>query len=283
MPQDLMRTMNTFKADLHIHTNFSDGTFSPAEILQKAKKAGLAAISITDHDTFEGFVSVLPLAKNLGIILGPGVEFSTTYQTQNIHVLGYDFDSHNSDLLCLCKKHTLRREERNHAILKKLSSKGMVIEYDELLSLTKKTLGRVHIATLMVQKKFVSSIEEAFALYIGNGQSCFIAGDPFPMEEAIEILHSAKGKAILAHPYLYPDAIVERAITSFPFDGIEIHYGNPSPEKKKQWKAFAQSKNLICSGGSDFHGSNDTKPYQALGANWIDESTFFSIFTNFIT
>ena len=265
-----------FRADLHCHTTCSDGTMTPNELLNHAKEVGLSGLAITDHDTIEAYGTAPAIAQELGLLLGTGVEFSSTFQSLSVHILGYDFDLLSPSIQELCEKHRLRREERNRAILENLRRLQMPILEEELLEMGEHTIGRPHIAKLMVQKKYVPTIKQAFNLYIGDGKLCFAPGKEISSEETIAVIHQAGGKAFLAHPHLLGHATKVRRLLELAFDGIECHYARFLPEQESRWLKIAKEKGWLVSGGSDFHGSN--KEYIELGCSWVDEVTFHQIF-----
>lgn len=269
-----------FRADLHCHTLCSDGTMTPEQLLRLAKEIGLSGISITDHDTVEAYSQAPAIAKDLGILLGTGVEFSSVFQKMNVHVLGYDFDLKSPAIVKLCGRHQLRRRERNKAILDHLSRLGMSIAEEELLALGERTIGRPHIAKLMVDKGYVSSIKEAFNHYIGDGKPCYDPGEGVSTQETIEIIHQAKGKAFIAHPHLLEHARKIRELLKLPFDGIECYYAKFSSEQENRWVQIAKERGWLMSGGSDFHGSS--KEYIQLGCSWVDEENFHKIFQHLV-
>jgi hypothetical protein len=261
----------SFYADLHCHSNCSDGTLAPGELVLHAKKIGLQGLAITDHDTIDAYRTAVPVAKKLGIRLGCGVEFSCQFQGFSIHLLGYDFSLSAPNVHDLCLRHQKRRESRNRAILEKLKAHQMEIAYEELQG--GHTIGRPHIAQLMVDKGYVKNIREAFHLYIGEGKKCYVAGEPFLVEEALEVLHGAHGKAFIAHPQLLPDDFPVDELLKLPFDGIECYYARL---RKKSWIEIAVGKKWLMSGGSDFHGT--VKPEIELGCSGVDKATFDAIF-----
>jgi hypothetical protein len=261
-------------ADLHTHTSCSDGSLSPLELIRYAKEIGLQGLSITDHDSIEAYETAVPAAKEAGLILGAGVEFSCVFHGISLHLLGYDFNLEDGAVYELCERHRMRRERRNQAILEKLKEKEMPIDYEELLAKAKgKIIGRPHIAQLMVEKGYVKNIREAFNHYIAEGKKCYVQGEPFTVEEAIEILHGAGGKAFAAHPQLLPEEFPVSELLKLPLDGLECYY---SRLFKKSWLEIALANDLLISGGSDFHGS--VKPEIELGCSGVDKETFYRIF-----
>jgi 3',5'-nucleoside bisphosphate phosphatase len=269
-----------FRADLHCHTIFSDGTMTPEKLLHLAQEVGLSGISITDHDTIEAYSEAPAIAKQLGILLGSGIEFSCVFQKMSVHVLGYDFDLNSSAIAQLCARHQQRRALRNKAILDNLSRLGMKISEEELLAIGEKTLGRPHIAKLMVEKGYVSSIKEAFNHYIGDGQPCYTPGEGVSVQETIEIIHRGYGKAFIAHPHLLNHSRKIKELLKFPFNGIECHYAKFPLEQENRWIQVAKEKGWLISGGSDFHGSS--KDYIQLGCSWVDEDNFHKIFQHLV-
>ena len=263
---------------------YSDGSSSPIELIDLAIQIGLSGLAITDHDTIDAYESAVDYAKKKQFLLGTGVEFSCQYKKSSIHILGYDFSLRDQGIRDYCTRQQMKRRHRNLEILDKLRRLQIIIEESELLALHDKasTLGRPHIATLMMQKGYVKSIQEAFSYYLGDNKCCYVPGEPFPVEEALGIIHAAGGKAFVAHPHLFSDATVVREILHFPFDGLECHYARCPAHKEKRWFKMVREKNLLYSGGSDFHGT--VKPHIPLGCSWVNESAFYSIFQkNLIT
>jgi predicted metal-dependent phosphoesterase TrpH len=268
-----------FRADLHCHTLFSDGTLTPQQIISKAKEIGLLGLSITDHDSIDAYQTAPHAAKENQILLGSGAEFSCAYEDLNIHVLAYDFDVKNSCLIAFCEKHRQRRKDRNRIILQKLKQYNMVLDEEELNGMGH-MIGRPHIAKLLVQKGFAASTREAFQLYIGDHKSCYHRGPGFSIEETLSLIHEAKGKAFIAHPHLLRSSSTIRNLLKMPFDGIECHYARIPPDQERKWIKMAKDKNLLMSGGSDFHG--ETSDHNPLGSSWVDEENFHKIFQHLL-
>ncbi|MBI3236223.1 MAG: PHP domain-containing protein [Chlamydiales bacterium] len=265
-----------FRADLHAHTTCSDGTFTPEELVSHAKEIGLSALCITDHDSIDAYPTAIPQARKEGLILVAGVEFSSVFQEMSVHILGYDILLDHPSILSLCKRHKLRRENRNRMILKKLASCGFSISEEEL-SACGSNLGRPHIAQLMVQKGYVPTFKHAFQNYLAEGKRCYASGEMIPAEETIETIHQAQGKAFLAHPHLMIHRRKIRSLLNLPFDGIECYYAKFPADKEKKWLRIAQERSLLASGGSDFHGA--CKEHIPLGCSWVEKEVFDQIFT----
>lgn len=265
-----------FRADLHCHTTMSDGTYTPQELLLSAKELGLNGLSITDHDTIEAYKTAPQIAKSLGLRLGSGAEFSCVFKGRNVHVLAYDFHLDDPHLLTLCERHKQRRTERNQGILERLARLGMPIFEEELKKGGTESIGRPHIAFLMLQKGYVQTLSEAFQLYIGDRCPCYVSVKEIPVEETLEIIHGAEGKAFIAHPHLLDKMSYIEELLKLPFDGLECYYARFPKNKESRWIKLAEKKRLLKSGGSDFHGK--VKDYIPLGCSWVDEPTFNQIF-----
>jgi len=274
--------MSEFRADLHCHSYCSDGEDSPFELLAKAKAANLQGLSITDHDSMEAYSPLLfDDAKRLGIHLLPGIELSSEYEGSSVHVLGYGFDLNSPSLGMFLVYLKERRRDRNLAIFEKMRQHRMPITEEELIAFLQthtkdpnvhRTIGRPHIAYFMLHKGYVSSTQQAFEMYLKEGGLCYASGIKVLPKEAIEQIHRANGKAVLAHPHFIKKGERLRQILSLPFDGIECHYAALPKELELPWLDIANQKKWIATGGSDYHGS--FKPHIPLGASWSGESVF---------
>ncbi|HRD55940.1 MAG TPA: PHP domain-containing protein [Parachlamydiaceae bacterium] len=273
--------MKDFFADLHCHTICSDGSLSPEEIVLLAKESGLSALSITDHDSITAYQMALPAAQKENISLLTGVEFSTMHNKTSIHILGYAFAPDSSVIAEFCKKHTLRRKNRNDKILKLLQEIGLPITEEELLAETTlaHTIGRPHIAQAMIKKGYVTSIQEAFKKYLGDHKSCYAEGASYSTVETIELIHQAKGLAVIAHPHLIDDAKILQELLKMDFDGIECYYGRFHQNHNERFLKIAKKKNWLITGGSDFHGS--IKPNLPLGASFVNEEHCNKLLSHF--
>ena len=264
-----------FKADLHCHSIHSDGTATVQELFQLAKETGLSGLSITDHDTMDAYKEAVPISKNTGIKLIPGIEFSTMMGDESIHILCYSFPIGHPALTALCERHKSRREERNLAILNKLKARGMPLSEDCLISTG--STGRPHIAQAMVEKGYANSIQDAFNRFIGQEKSCFVPGETISTADTVDIIHEANGLAVIAHPHLIKSNKTINELLKLPFDGIEVFYGNFNRQRIQRYYDIAKEKNLLMTGGSDYHGTIKKQP---LGISWIDEETFTPLYNH---
>ncbi len=271
--------MTDFRADLHCHTNCSDGSDDPFTLLDIAKEAGLSGLSITDHDTIHAYTPELyAKAKELGIELLIGTEISTEFEGLTVHILAYGFNETLQDFL---DEAVQKRQERNRQILLKLKKKGIIIDEEELRRHgPDQIIGRPHIATVLLERGVVSSIQEAFERYLKDTATCYAIGGKFTPLDAIRAIQRAKGKAVIAHPHVLKKGRFLRELLSHPFDGIECHYGRLHREQEKPWIKIAKEKGWIETGGSDYHGK--LRPYIQLGCSWVGEETFRKLLDNSI-
>lgn len=267
-----------FRADLHCHSTCSDGSMTPEELIDLALQEGVSALSITDHDTIDAYITAIPYARKKGLILGSGVEFSCHHRKQSVHVLAYDFPLTDPGIIGYCKRQQEKRLVRNKEILEKLQRLRIIINESDLIAIHPKlsTIGRPHIAEVMVQKGHVKTIQEAFQLYIGERGCCFTSGEAFPVKEAVSVIHEAGGKVFLAHPHIFNDATIIREVLAMGFDGMECYYGRSPHYKGSNWLKMAKQKELLVSGGSDFHGT--AKPHIPLGCSFVRRDLFSLIF-----
>lgn len=263
-----------FRADLHIHSNCSDGTDSPLKILELAKTAKLSGLSITDHDTIQAYTPELfAAAQDLQLELLMGVEISSEWQGLTVHILAYSFDLQLQEFLIQVQE---KRSERNRRILEKLKKKGIDIDENELKSSgPSQIVGRSHIAEAMMKKTGVASMQEAFDRYLKDDASCYAQGGKFAPHEVIHAIHRNNGLAVLAHPHFLKRGRFLKEILALPLDGLECYYGRLPKEQEKQWIKIARERQWLLTGGSDYHGS--LRPYIPIGASWVDEETFRKI------
>jgi predicted metal-dependent phosphoesterase TrpH len=268
--------LSAYEADLHTHTLASDGTQTPAANVRMAKEAGLCAIAITDHDTVSGIAEAIVEGSELGIEIVPGVEISTVAGNQDIHVLGYYMDVR--DALFLKRLESLRetRNQRNEMMLERLRQLGLDITMEEVLrevEATKSegdTVGRPHIAAILLKKGYVASISEAFERFLGKDGQAYVNPPRIEPAAAVAWIHEAGGSAVLAHPGIYhDDALVEQIIRGG-IDGIEVYHSDHSPADEARYLALAERHGLLFTAGSDFHGERGGEVFHApIGARRV--------------
>jgi predicted metal-dependent phosphoesterase TrpH len=260
--------------DLHCHTNYSDGTQSPEEVLALAKGRGLAGLSITDHDTIAAYETAFDDAKRQNLEIVPGVEFSASHLNNSVHILGYGFSLKSKSIASLCILHKERRKKRLSQMLDKLTELGMPLSWEDLSNI-KGMPGRPHIAMAMLKKGYIQELKEAFEKYLGEGKSAYIPGESPSVEETLAILKEANAIPVIAHPHLIKDQKVILDLLKMGFEGIEGHYANFLPGQCQRWIKIGQRKGWLVTGGSDFHGT--VKPSIQLGCSWISEDIFSAL------
>lgn len=258
------------KVDLHIHTNASDGKYTSAEIVRKAVGLGLEVIAITDHDTVEGIPPALDVVKNypkLRVI--PGVELSTDVDKGEVHILGYFVDYTDKEFRASLETMRNSRVERARKMVENLSRMGVSLEWQRVQEIAGSgALGRPHIAQAMLEKGYISSLQDAFRSYIGHGGPAYVERDKLTPAEAVKLILKADGLPVLAHPLTSGDVegtIVE--LKAAGLVGLEVYYASYSFEDINPLLGLAHKHNLIPTGGTDFHGIDETTETMIGGAN----------------
>lgn len=254
--------------DLHTHSVYSDGSSTPAELIELAVGNGLKGLSLTDHDTVEGVNEVKRLGEQAGLTVLTGVEISTTLRQHTLHILGYGINADDPQLHRWLLPLQQGRERRNAAILGKLHALGIDITAEEIEEISRcGQTGRPHIARLLVAKGVVDSFEAAFRQYLGRNKPAWEGRFSYSAAETISMIHRVGGVAVLAHPgqldpeiRLQPALIRELSLRGL--DGVEIYYPTHTRKMMKKLKAIAAELGLLVTGGSDFHGM--TRPAHRL-------------------
>lgn len=243
------------EVDLHVHTIYSDGTDSPEKIVATAKSMGLRAVAITDHDTVEGIEPAMAAARKYNLEIIPGIEFSTEYMGQEVHILGYLIDAFDRYLLDKLSYFRQVREQRMEKMVSRLQALGFSVDLDRIKAISGDgAMGRPHLAAVMVEAGIVKTKAEAFDLYIGHGKKAFVQSAKLTPSEAIRLIHDCDGVAVLAHPGLNSPSIPLGKIIDYGIDGLEAHHPGHNRELASYYERLAAEKGLIVTGGSDYHG-----------------------------
>ena len=256
--------------DLHVDSTASDGTFTPKEVVKLAAKAGLSAFALTDHDTVKGVDEAIEAAKKLNLEVIPGVEISTRYKEKEIHIVGLFLDHHNSQLLVGLGNEIDIRNKRNQMLIEKFNEYGFPVTMEKMHEMfPDSVITRAHFASYMAKKGYVKSTLDAFNRYLGEGMPLYVPRDKKSPEEAIKLITSAGGVAILAHPLLYHLTMGELKdlcimLKDLGLVGIESMYSTYKGFDELSVKNLAKEVGLLESGGSDFHGAN--KPHIKIGS-----------------
>jgi hypothetical protein len=249
-------------ADLHVHTNVSDSTFSPEKVVKCAKIQGLDAVAITDHDTCAGIAPAMLTAVDEGIEIIPGVELTAELGEYEAHILGYFVDWQNSSFIKKLEEICKVREERAKEILRRLTEQGIDIKYEDLLNMAGPSMGsvgRLHIANLLYKKGKISSIKEAFTKYIGNGSPAYVKKFKLSPKDAVDLIKSAGGVSVLAHPKTINTKTesledILKMLINDGIQGIEVYHSDHNAKESAEFKRLADKYNLLVTGGSDCHG-----------------------------
>lgn len=256
--------------DLHTHSVFSDGKLTPEQLLEEAQWSGLSAIALTDHDNTDGLARAKAAGRERSIEVVSGVELSCVHDGREVHLLGLLIEP-DAVLTAELKKMRDNRQARMQKMLDKLEQINIHIKMSDLPLDETNSLGRPHLARVMVQKGYVRSISEAFEVYIGDEGPGYVAKDRWSVREGIELIHQARGVSFIAHPgaSMMVEHILEFA--GLGLMGVEVYYSKHSPELEKQLFQMCSENNLLVCGGSDYH-TEDTGinigmpfvPYQVL-------------------
>lgn len=251
-------------ADLHIHTHFSDSTSPPEEVVYQANRAGLACIAITDHDTVDGVAPTIEAAKKFEIEVVAGIEMSCQLNSRDIHMLAYCIDYEDPTLIKLLAKMSDSRKMRMSEMIDRLSAMGHGgIALEEVCALSEDSVGRPHLAQIMIEKGVVKNYREAFDKYLAEGQPLFVDKYKQSPIEAIECIKAAGGIAVLAHPMA---TLVDELIPQFVeagLGGLEVFYPHNTQATTDFYARIAKKHNLVATGGSDAHG--DAKKHTRVG------------------
>lgn len=262
--------------DLHLHTNKSDGTCSVPEVLDLAVDKGLKTVAITDHDTVNGLEEELMEAQKRSLQVITGIEISAKCTHGTLHILGYGIDFKDPGFLNELERFQKVRKQRNVKIIEKLKSFGIDISLTKIMDENPgiQSLGRPHIATVLLEKGIVETMDEAFDEYLGKQGRAFISKEVVTSAEAITMIHRIGGLAFLAHPSTLnlsgkalSEYISERV--SEGLDGIEVYSSAHNKEQIRNYLSIAHEQDLYISGGSDFHGKN--KRDVKLGISNLEE------------
>ncbi len=243
------------KVDLHLHTTASDGGLSPAELVREAKAHGVECMAVTDHDSTDGIEAALVEGERVGVQVIPGIEMSTDIPRAEVHVLGYFLDYEDQEFQRILQQLREGRRDRAEKMVAKLAGMGVVIPWERVLEVAGSgSVGRPHVAQVMVEMGYVSSMVEAFANYIGRNAPAYVERYKLTPVEAVGLIRQVGGLPVLAHPaevvmlhQLLPDLMVAGLV------GLECYYGEYSPEAVEGLVALADEHGLIPTGGTDFH------------------------------
>jgi 3',5'-nucleoside bisphosphate phosphatase len=248
-------------ADLHLHTNFSDGTYTPEELVSHATRYGLAALALTDHDTVEGCARMAAACQLAGIEFISGTELTAELNGVELHLLGYCLDLDNTKLLSEVSRFQTVRQNRIREMVARLNQLDVPLQADAVFAIANcRSPGRPHVARALVQAGLCRSLDEAFERYLKINRPAWVPKSKISAPEAIAMIHQAGGVAVMAHPGLNrSDDIIPEMVESG-LDGIECFHSKHSTATSQHYLQMADQFRLLVTGGSDCHGMNKGKP-----------------------
>ena len=250
------------RVDLHLHTTVSDGALRPADLVKAAALIGIRIMAVTDHDSVDGIHEAQDAASGLPIEVIPGIELSATLDGDEIHVLGYLLDVGDRRLQqALCQLQD-GRVTRARAMVERLGELGCPLDWDRVRAIAQgSSVGRPHIASALVERGYVGSVNEAFSRFLKRGGPGYVEGQKLLPQEAVNLIRAARGVPSLAHPiivgvndYRLDLPRLLPAMAEAGLEGIEAYYKGYTPEITASLLAIADRHRLVPTGGSDFHG-----------------------------
>jgi len=248
--------------DLHVHSVFSDGTFTPREAVTLAKKRGLSTMALTDHDTVNGLDEAFSAGEELGVEIVPGIEFSTVYEGNGVHVLCYFMDAENPELAAELRRLQDDRYRRGEKMVEQLQELGYPITFERVREIAQGgNIVRPHVAQALVEAGVVATTKDAFTEeFIGSNGRAYVEKHALHPLEALRLIHSAGGACVLAHPGTFretkpvPPTLIEE-LAAAGLDGIEVSHPEHTPEVEAEYLHAAHRLGLIWTGSSDCHGT----------------------------
>lgn len=256
--------------DLHSHTDASDGSDAPLELIDNALRAGVRSLSITDHDTFAGYFAAREYAAAQGVDLLCGIELSTKYEGKTVHLLGYFPSAEPSaDFAAWLIGLQEKRRDRNRRLVANLQKLNVEITLEEVEAIGKSQAGRPHFASILLQKKYVKTMQEAFDKYLAENGRAYTEREEVPLEEGIQRMRAAGGVPVMAHPVRLGRRTHQEEIewitaaVDMGMLGLEVRHSDHDGAAVARYTALAERLGLLTTGGSDYHGSY--KPDIRLG------------------
>lgn len=249
------------RIDLHAHSNRSDGTFDPAEVVRLASERDLDVVALTDHDTTDGLDEAVAAGQELGIEVVPGIEFSAEHERTSVHVLCYWMDPSNADLQLELQRLRDERFRRGELMVEKLRALGVPIDFGHVQRIANgATIVRPHLAQAMVEIGAVADETEAFDRYLGDGRPGHVPKHALDPVDAVALILGAGGVCVLAHPGMWgdqssvPAELIER-MAAAGMRGLEVEHPDHLPEQREFYRSLAADLGLAATGGSDCHGT----------------------------
>ena len=248
-------------ADLHLHTSFSDGTFTPEELVLQAQKNGLACIALTDHDTVQGCARAAAACAPVLIEFIPGTELTAEHDDTEVHILGYFLDTQNQTLLAEIAKFQAVRKQRIYEMVARINEIGVPLKVEAVFALANcESPGRPHVARTLVKEGLARNLDEAFERFLKKGRPAWVPKAKMSARESVDLIHQAGGLAVMAHPGLNRTDDIIPALVDAGLDGIECFHTKHSTTMAERYLGIADKFHLLVTGGSDCHGFSKARP-----------------------
>ena len=267
-------------SDFHMHSTASDGGYKPAQLIEKCHAVGLKQISLTDHDTVEGVQEAVKAGKHFGITVLPGIEFSCVFEKKSVHMLGLGVDINHNEFQHMLKKQREMRERRMNVMISKLANVGVhVTEAEVLAQADGGSIGRPHVAKVLLNHGVVNTVAEAFDRFLAEGKPCYVEKErEMSVREAIDWTHQVGGLSLVAHPAYYGlDHELVNWIKEWGMDGIEVYHRDHNEEDQNRYELICKqaeqvtAKQIFRSGGSDFHHETYGRKQEPLGVTRLKD------------
>ncbi len=260
--------------DLHIHSNFSDGTFSPTEVAETAAKVGLTIIALTDHDEVGGLEEAIKAGEKLGVRVLSGVEMSCVREKREVHILGYFIDHRSESVVKALREFGDKRQTRGHEIVARLQELGIPITVEEVESLAGEgVVARPHIAQVLQRKGVVKSVQEAFDRFLADGRPAYVPKAILSVEDACRMIREWGGIPVMAHPGLVRNDSWIPEFQAEGIQGIEVRHTEYGHEDEIKYMKMAKDLNLLPTGGSDCHGMAKGRVFMGsvrIPVDWVE-------------
>jgi predicted metal-dependent phosphoesterase TrpH len=248
-------------ADLHLHSVFSDGTFTPEQLAQEGRQRGLAVLALTDHDTMEGCARLAAACAACGMECVPGTELTAELDGAEIHILGYFLQADDPQLRAEMSKFQNVRQDRIREMVSRLNGLGIPLDAEAVFKLANcRSPGRPHVGRALVEAGFCASQEEAFERFLKRNRPAWVPKFRMSAVDTIQLIHRAGGVAVLAHPGLNRSDDIIAPLVEAGLDGIECYHSRHSPATSEHYVQVAEQHELLITGGSDCHGFNKGRP-----------------------
>jgi predicted metal-dependent phosphoesterase TrpH len=248
-------------ADLHLHTNFSDGTYTPEELARRARELSLAAVALTDHDTVEGCARMAAACEPVGLEFIPATELTAEVDGNELHLLGYFVDTQNHQLLAEMTRFQRVRQNRIREMVARLNHLNIPLQTEAVFAIANcRSPGRPHVARALVMGGFCSSLDEAFERFLKKNRPAWVPKFKISAVDAIELIHQADGLAVMAHPGLNRVDEIIPALVRAGLDGVECFHTRHTATSSAHYVRLAKELGVLITGGSDCHGLNKGKP-----------------------